>query len=149
MVSEIATVLNAVESRLSSICSKYGDVSKGMGRFRAGTFPKILVSATKADFEIARTVINSAHAFSAYIVIDVAVICRDTEPDDWHTDVISVMGKIFDEVCNENTLQGAVDDLVPLSFEAGRISITGTEGASSKIYYGGLMQFRARAFYTA
>lgn len=149
MADTLATLLNGIEARLDSICSPYGTVSKGLGRYKASALPLIMVSATRVDFEAAHTVISSPQAFYADVLIDVAVIIRDSEPQDWHTDILATMGQVFDSICDDHTLQGYVLDLLPLVFEVGRISITGTEGATQKIYYGGMMQFKARAFYTA
>lgn len=65
----------------------------------------------------------------------VMLLCRTEEPDDWFTDVLSVMGDVIDAVLADRTLSGTVFDVTPTGFAPGNIKF------ANRAYFGGVVKF--------
>jgi len=76
------------------------------------------------------------------IEFDVFLIVRETEPDDWFTDVLDPLGDVLDAILADRTLNGTVKDVIPTLFSPGEITF------QNRLYYGGLARFSALMFYT-
>lgn len=72
----------------------------------------------------------------------VTIVVRETEPEDWFADVVSVMGDVVDAILNDRTLNGTVKDAIPTFFSPGEITF------KNRLYYGGLIRFSALMHYT-
>ena len=71
------------------------------------------------------------------INFEVICIIRETTPNNWFDDVIAKMGAVRDKIVADQTLSGACIDCYPTAFIPGEIHI------KSKLYYGGVVRFRA------
>jgi hypothetical protein len=76
------------------------------------------------------------------IRVSVVILIRETEPANWFTDIVPVMGDVVDKILADRTLGNAVRDAIPTMFTPGEIRISG------KLYYGGCVRFRALMFFT-
>jgi len=72
----------------------------------------------------------------------IIIVVRETEPEDWFNEVISVMGDVMDAILNDRTLNGTVKDAIPTFFSPGEITFR------NRLYYGGLIRFSALMHYT-
>ena len=77
----------------------------------------------------------------ASIKFSVVLIVRETEPEDWFTEVIKVMGDAVDAVLADRTLGGKVQDCIPTAFAPCEIKM------QNKLFYGGAVHFEAWLFY--
>jgi hypothetical protein len=68
---------------------------------------------------------------------------RETEPSNWFTDIVSVMGDVVDKILADRGLNGTVKDVIPTFFSPSEIRTQG------KLYYGGVVKFSALMFFTA
>lgn len=143
----IASVINNALAQVKLICDNYGTASVGVGRYRVGNFPIILVSPGRTDKGLEAMSGRLSEHDLLTINFDIIVLVKDTEPADWATEVITTMGSIFDAIENNPTLGATVEDCYGVFLEPARLSITGLEGPAQKIYYGGMMSFKALAFY--
>ena len=71
----------------------------------------------------------------------VIIVVRETEPEDWFEDVVSIMSEVVDAFLTDRTLNGTVKDLSPTFFAPGEIKFT------NKLYYGGAVRLTALLFY--
>ena len=76
------------------------------------------------------------------ISFDVVVVIRETEPENWFDEVISILGDVTDAILNDRTLNGTVKDVIPTFFSPGEITF------KQKLYYGGVVRFLAKLYYT-
>jgi hypothetical protein len=67
---------------------------------------------------------------------------RETEPSNWFTDIVSIMGDVVDKILSDRTLNSAVKDVLPTFFSPGEIRTQG------KLYYGGVVRFEALLLFT-
>ena len=72
----------------------------------------------------------------------VIIVVRETEPENWFTDVVSVMGDVVDAILADRTLNDSVKDVTPTLFTPGEITFR------SHLYYGGAIRFAALTYYT-
>lgn len=72
---------------------------------------------------------------------EVIVVVRETEPEDWFTEIVSVMGDVMDAVLSDRTLSDNVLDINPREFTPGEITF------SNQLYYGGLLVFEILLHY--
>ena len=75
------------------------------------------------------------------ISIEVVLIIRENEPDDWFDDVVEILGAILDAVIADRSLGGLVLDIMPVRFAPAEIRI------QSRLYSGGVVTFMALAVY--
>ncbi|MBA7476822.1 hypothetical protein ES707_12217 [subsurface metagenome] len=75
------------------------------------------------------------------ISIEVVLIVRENEPDDWFDEVVEVLGDILDAVIADRGLGGLVLDIAPVRFSPAEIRI------QNRLYSGGVVTFMALAVY--
>jgi hypothetical protein len=71
------------------------------------------------------------------IGFSVVLMIRETEPSNWFTDIVSIMGDVVDKILSDRTLNNAVKDVLPTFFSPGEIRTQG------KLYFGGVVRFEA------
>ena len=76
------------------------------------------------------------------IGISIVLMIRETEPSNWFTDIISVMGDALDKILSDRTLNNTVRDIMPTVFGPGEIR------TQNKLFYGGVLKFQALMFFT-
>ena len=76
------------------------------------------------------------------IGISIVLMIRETEPSNWFTDIISVMGDALDKILSDRTLNNTVRDIIPTVFGPGEIR------TQNKLFYGGVLKFQALMFFT-
>jgi len=76
------------------------------------------------------------------IGISIVLMIRETEPSNWFTDIISVMGDAMDKILGDRTLNNTVRDIMPTVFGPGEIR------TQNKLFYGGVLKFQALMFFT-
>jgi len=76
------------------------------------------------------------------ITFDVVVVIRETEPEDVFAELVEPLGKICDVILADRTLSGKVKDVRPTFFSPGEIRF------KNKLYYGGVVRFTAKLFYS-
>jgi hypothetical protein len=75
------------------------------------------------------------------IGISIVLMIRETEPSNWFTDIISVMGDALDKILSDRTLNNTVRDVVPTVFGPGEIR------TQNKLFYGGVLKLQALMFF--
>jgi hypothetical protein len=76
------------------------------------------------------------------ISISIVIMIRETEPSNWFTDIVSVMGDVVDKILSNRALNGTVKDVAPTFFSPGEIRTQG------KLYYGGIVRFEALTLFS-
>jgi hypothetical protein len=76
------------------------------------------------------------------INFSVVLVIRETEPTNWFTNIVSVMGDAIDKILGDRTLNSTVKDVIPTLFSPGEIRTGG------KLFYGGLIRFTALAHFS-
>jgi len=107
-------------------------------QFKLTNLPLAIINPSASSFtqaEIGDTLTNTLN-------FEVLVLIRETEPENWFTDIISPMSDVVDAVLADRTLNGKVKDCMPTSFEPGEIKMF------NRLYYGGLIRFKALLHYT-
>ncbi len=73
--------------------------------------------------------------------MNLLVLVRESAPSDWFDGIIDVMGDVVDAVLLDRTLNGAVKDIYPTSFNPGSISYRG------KTFYRGQVTLKDVIFF--
>jgi len=73
--------------------------------------------------------------------VEIYVIIRETEPENWFEDVIVPLCTVLDKLMSDSTLNGKVKDLIPRLLSPGEIRF------SNKMFYGGLIRLEALMYY--
>jgi hypothetical protein len=107
-------------------------------QFKLANLPLAIINPTTTTI---RSVILGS-TLENVIGFDVLIIIRETEPEDWFEDIVSVMADVVDAVLADRTLNGTVKDVAPTGFEPGEIKMT------QGLYYGGVVRFEALLHYT-
>jgi hypothetical protein len=76
------------------------------------------------------------------IGFSIMLMIRETEPSNWFTDIVSIMGDVVDKIISDRTLNGTAKDVLPTFFSPGEIRTQG------KLYYGGVVRFEALLLFT-
>jgi hypothetical protein len=76
------------------------------------------------------------------IGISIVLMIRETEPSNWFTDIISVMGDAMDKILSDRTLNNTVRDVILTVFGPGEIR------TQNKLFYGGVLKFQALMFFS-
>lgn len=107
-------------------------------QFRVQDLPMAIISPDLTDIDQA--------AFGSMldnnIRISVVILIRETEPANWFTDIVPIMGDVVDKILADRTLSNTVRDAIPTMFTPGEIRTQG------KLYYGGCVRLRALMFFT-
>jgi hypothetical protein len=108
-------------------------------QFKATNLPMAIINPEETEISQATfgSILANNINFSTVLVI------RETEPTNWFTDIVSVMGDALDKILTDRTLNGTVKETTPTLFSPGEIRTQG------KLYYGGVIRFRALMFFTA
>jgi hypothetical protein len=107
-------------------------------QFKVQELPMAIISPDPTDIEQA----VFGNMLDNNIRISVVILIRETEPVNWFTDIVSVMGDVLDKILADRTLSNAVRDTIPTMFSPGEIRTGG------KLYYGGVVRLRALMFFT-
>ena len=107
-------------------------------QFRVQELPMAIISPDPTDIEQA----VFGNMLDNNIRISIVILIRETEPTNWFTDIVSVMGDVLDKILADRTLSNTVRDAIPTLFSPGEITTGG------KLYYGGVVRFRASMFFT-
>jgi len=107
-------------------------------QFRVQELPMAIISPDPTDIEQA----VFGNMLDNNIRISIVILIRETEPTNWFTDIVSVMGDVLDKILADRTLSSTVRDAIPTLFSPGEITTGG------KLYYGGVVRFRALMFFT-
>jgi len=91
--------------------------------------------------EVAITQEDAGSALYNAVAIEVVLIVRENEPDDWFDEVVEVLGDILDAVIVDRTLGGLVLDVAPTGFAPAEIRV------ANRLYSGGVVTFMALAVY--
>lgn len=124
-------IFQQIKSILENI-SEIKSVSLG-GAFRITSLPLTVVIPRETRISQA----TLSNTLKCELLFDIIIFIRETEPEDWFNEIISVMGKVFDHFISNRTLNNMVLDLIPQIFSPGEIT------ALNKLYYGGLIRFQA------
>ena len=108
------------------------------GQFKLTNLPVAIVNPTETN--IRQAVLGEM--LENEISFDVVVVIRETEPSDWFNEIISVLGDVTDAILADRTLNGTVKDVIPTFFSPGEITF------KQKLYYGGVVRFTAKLFYS-
>ena len=76
------------------------------------------------------------------VSFDVVVVIRETEPEDVFEELVKPLGKIYDAILADRTLNNTVKDVRPIFFSPGEIRFR------NKLYYGGVVRFTALLYYS-
>lgn len=109
-------------------------------QFRVTDLPMAIISPDPTD--IGQAVFGTT--LDNKVNMSVVVLIRETEPSNWFTDIIPVMGDVVDVILADRTLGGAATDIIPTVFAPGEVRVQG----NPKLYYGGEIRFRATMFFT-
>jgi len=107
-------------------------------QFKLTNLPLAIINPSGSSFaqaEIGDMLTNT-------LTFEVLVLIRETEPENWFTDIVQPMSAVVDAVLADRTLNGKVKDCMPTSFEPGEIKMF------NRLYYGGLIRFKALLYYT-
>ena len=126
---QVKTVLQNVESIKQVVVG---------GQFKLTNLPVAIVNPTETN--IGQAVLGEM--LENEISFDVVVVIRETEPENWFDEVISILGDVTDAILNDRTLNGTVKDVIPTFFSPGEITF------KQKLYYGGVVRFLAKLYYT-
>jgi hypothetical protein len=107
-------------------------------QFRVQDLPMAIISPDPTDIDQAAF----GNMLDNNIRISVVILIRETEPANWFTDIVPIMGDVVDKILADRTLSNAVRDTIPTMFSPGEIRTQG------KLYYGGVVRFRTLMFFT-
>jgi len=124
----------AIFTRVAALLGKISDTTViSGGTFRWTHTPILLINPL--DDVVSK---GSVDTYQDLINFEVICIIRETTPNNWFDDVISKMGVVRETIVADPTLSGACIDCYPTAFTPGEIHI------ESKLYYGGVVRFRAK-----
>jgi hypothetical protein len=106
-------------------------------QFSFGQLPKAVINAEPTP--IKQTI--QGELIEAKVRGSIILVISSLEPEDWFTDIISVMGDVVDALLGDRTLGGAAFDCIPTGFIPGEIKFKETS------YYGGEVRFEAVVHY--
>jgi hypothetical protein len=107
-------------------------------QFKVTDLPMAVINPEPTD--ISQAVFGSM--LECKITFSVVLMIRETEPSNWFTDIVSVMGDVIDKILTDRTLNATVKDVLPTFFSPGEIR------TQNKLYYGGVIRFSALLFFT-
>jgi hypothetical protein len=107
-------------------------------QFRLAEMPMAIINPESTEISQATfgSMLENKIGFSVVLMI------RETEPSNWFTDIVSIMGDVVDKILSDRTLNSAVKDVLPTFFSPGEIRTQG------KLYYGGVVRFEALLLFT-
>jgi hypothetical protein len=129
-------VFDTVKAKLEAVSTIEQVITEE--RFTVGQLPMCVVNMDETVIE--RGVIGSMLACDIHFTVIVFVM--ETEPTDWFTDVISVMGDVVDALVADPTLSNTVIDVFPTMFTPGEAYV------KDRLYFGGAIRFQALLHFT-
>ena len=124
-------------------------------RSKLGALDRIKRVVTEERFsgtDLPMAVVNMEETLIAQAVIGTMLACEinftvivfvmETEPTDWFTDIITVMGDVVDKILSDRSLSGSVKDVTPTYFTPGEACV------KDRLYYGGAVRFQALMHFT-
>jgi hypothetical protein len=107
-------------------------------QFRVTDLPMVVINPepTEISQAVFGTMLENKITFSVVLMI------RETEPTNWFTDIVSVMGDVVDKILADRTLNSTVKDVIPTFFSPGEIR------TANKLFYGGVVRFECLAHFT-
>ena len=106
-------------------------------QFTHGNLPKAIINAEAAPIGQA----SMGDFLEARVRGSIVLVIREYEPEDWFTDIISVMGDVMDALLADRTLGGVCFDSTPTGFAPGEVKF------KDKMYYGGVVRWEAIMHY--
>jgi hypothetical protein len=110
-------------------------------RFSVTDLPMCVVNMDETPID-RLTISKVSPKLALNIGFSVIIFVMETEPTDWMTDIISIMGDVFDALVADNRLSGAVLDVWPTFFAPGEAVV------KDRLYYGGIIRFQALVHFT-
>ena len=107
-------------------------------QFKVQELPMAIISPDPTDIEPA----TFGNMLDNNIHISVVILIRETEPANWFTDIVPVMGDVIDKILTDRTLNATVKDVLPTFFSPGEIR------TGNKLFYGGVLKFEALLLFT-
>lgn len=137
-MSTFQTKYPAVFEKLKEILEALDEVSKVyIGPFRLSVnLPCVLITPTGSP---ARQLLHASDSESIEnsVNFNLDVIIRETEPENWLTDIDEVLLAVREAVMADRTLGGTVTDVMVSLYSPGEFTF------ESKLYYGGRIGFAA------
>lgn len=126
---QVKTELEAVSSLKNVVLGE---------QFRLTEMPMAVINPEPTEISQATfgSMLENKIGFSIILMI------RETEPSNWFTDIVSIMGDVVDKIFSDRTLNGTTKDVLPTFFSPGEIRTQG------KLYYGGVVRFEALLLFT-
>ena len=106
-------------------------------QFTVGGLPKAIISADPSPMGQA----TMGDLIETKVRGSIVLVILEYEPEDWFTNIISVMGDVVDALLADRTLGGACFDLTPTGFSPGEIKF------KEKTYFGGVVRWEAVLHY--
>jgi hypothetical protein len=106
-------------------------------RFTVGGLPKAIINAEPAPMGQA----TMSELIETKVRGSIVLVILEYEPNDWFTDIISVMGDVVDAFLADRSLGGVVFDCYPTGFAPGEIKF------KEKVFYGGVVRWEATLHY--
>ncbi len=142
-------VFTAVENALTYVAAdeESGTPARGVAalktvvlgeQFTLGDLPKAIINAEPAPVQP----LEMGDTLQVKVNFSVVLVILEYEPTDWFTDVISPMGDVVDAILADRTLSGACQDCTLTGFAPGEITF------KDKLFYGGVVRFRAEVWHT-
>lgn len=129
-------VFDDVKTKLEAIDSIKRVVTEE--RFSVTDLPMAVVNMEETA--ISQAIIGTMLACN--ISFTVIVFVMETEPTDWFTDIITIMGDVVDKILSDRSLSGSVKDVTPTYFTPGEAYV------KERLYYGGAIRFQALMHFT-
>ena len=107
-------------------------------QFKVTDLPMAVINPEPTD--ISQAVFGSM--LECKITFSVVLMIRETEPSNWFTDIVNVMGDVIDKILTDRTLNATVKDVLPTFFTPGEIR------TGNKLFYGGVVRFSAILLFT-
>ena len=106
-------------------------------QFTPGGLPKAIINAEAAPIGQA----SMGDFLEARVRGSIILVIREYEPEDWFTDIISVMGDVVDALLADRSLGGVCFDSTPTGFSPGEVKF------KEKVYFGGVVRWEAIVHY--
>ena len=106
-------------------------------QFTHGNLPKAIINAEAAPIGQA----SMGDFLEARVRGSIILVIREYEPEDWFTDIISVMGDVVDALLADRSLGGVCFDSTPTGFSPGEVKF------KEKVYFGGVVRWEAIVHY--
>jgi len=106
-------------------------------QFSPGGLPKAIINAEAAPIGQA----SMGDFLEARVRGSIILVIQEYEPEDWFTDVISVMGDVVDALLADRSLGGVCFDSTPTGFAPGEVKF------KEKVYFGGVVGWEAIVHY--